>query len=214
VPQIDNITALGRLLRDGVLRDAYAAQPSQTVEKLGVAESDRPPLLQLNSEDLEFQAQTLLRKRFETVSRLIPITCSNLREAAWSLFMAYARSHWPAGQPMQVLDARDFVRCLQEKHGSAIAPSETNRIRFALSQHRISIHFLKTFPLHSRPRHAVQLFFRFLPNRWSELLLYFALSGAAKDHQRKPSCHWLSGRTHRNPTLLAAKAGQAGGRSF
>ena len=175
MPEIDSITALGRLLRDGSLRDAYAAQPSQTVDTLGVPPAQRGALLDLKTEDLEFQAQVLLRKRFQTVLALIPLTCSSLGESAWARFIEYARDHWPAGNQMEVLDARDFVQYLREKHGATIAISETNRIRFALGTRCISFHFLKRIRLRNRERCAVQVFLRLASDQWNEYLFYFSL---------------------------------------
>jgi hypothetical protein len=174
MPEIDFITALGRLLRDGSLRDAYAAQPSQTVDTLGVTQTQRAALLGLKAEDLEFQAQVLLRKRFQTVSALIPLTCSSFGESGWARFMEYARDHWPVGNPMEVLDARDFVQHLREKHGATIDLSETNRIHFALGTRRISLHFLKRIWLRNRERRAVQVFLRLASGRWNEYLFYFS----------------------------------------
>jgi len=174
VPEIDSITALGRLLRDGSLRDAYAAQPSQTVDTMGVTQTQRAALLDLKAEDLEFQAQVLLRKRFQTVSALIPLTCSSLGESAWARFIEYARNYWPAGNQMEVFDARDFVRHLWEKHGASVALSEVNRIRFALGTRRISFHFLKRIRLRNRERRAVQVFVRLASGRWNEYLIYFS----------------------------------------
>jgi hypothetical protein len=174
VPEIDSITALGRLLRDGSLRDAYAAQPSQTVDTMCVTQTQRAALLDLKAEDLEFQAQVLLRKRYQTVSALIPLTCSSFGESAWACFMEYARDHWPAGNQIEVLDARDFVQHLRQKHGASVAHSETNRIRFALGMKRISFHFLKRIRLRNRERRAVQVFLRLASGRWNEYLFYFS----------------------------------------
>src|SRR5437868_1509450 len=86
VDQIDFVTAFGRLLRDGSLRDAYAQDPLRTTECLGMRAEDRPALLGLNPEHLELQAEVLLRKRFDALSRLIPRTIENAGERAWPLF--------------------------------------------------------------------------------------------------------------------------------
>jgi hypothetical protein len=74
---------------------------------------------------------------------------------------------------MEVLDARDFVQHLREKHGATIDLSETNRIHFALGTSRISLHFLKRIRLRNRERRAVQVFLRLASGRWNEYLFSF-----------------------------------------
>src|SRR6266404_7131046 len=90
-----NLSQRHRLLRDGPLRDAYARDPLRTAECLGVPMEDRPELIALRPEDLEFQAEVLLRKRFEAISRLVPQTIANAGARGWLLFSAYAREIWP-----------------------------------------------------------------------------------------------------------------------
>src|SRR5947209_20154994 len=76
----DFITTLGRLLRDGNLRDAFAANAAATADFLGLSDAERSAFLSLKPDDLEFQARVLLRKRFEAVQRLLPLTCASLGE--------------------------------------------------------------------------------------------------------------------------------------
>lgn len=87
---IDFTTAFGRLLRDGALRDAFARNREITVAAMPVREHDRPALAQLNSEDLEFQATVLLRKRFGEVRRHLPLTIERLGDESWTAFHRYA----------------------------------------------------------------------------------------------------------------------------
>src|SRR5580658_6887219 len=105
MPVIDFTAALGRLLRDGALRDALAADPRALVARLGVRASDQPALLQLAPDDLEFQARVLLRKRFDSLRRILPETCARLGDEAWSSFYSYARLEWPSGDDPATLDA-------------------------------------------------------------------------------------------------------------
>ncbi len=174
MPQIDFITALGRLLCDGSLRDAYAEDPLQTVESLGVQDSDRSALLNLNSRDLEFQARVLMRKRFEAISSLLPQTCSNLSARGWPLFVQYARATLPAGQPTVILDAEQFLAWLQQENLRAISSSENNRVRFARGTMRLSLHLASDVPVHARPSRGLQFFIRTGPLRWKEYILYFS----------------------------------------
>ena len=83
---IDFVTALGRVLHDGSLRDAFVADPVAFVRGLGLAEADRDRFLRLVPADLEFQARVLLRKRFVLVRDILPRTCENLGDEAWPEF--------------------------------------------------------------------------------------------------------------------------------
>ena len=173
--QIDYITALGRLLRDGQLRDAYATQPAQTIQTLDVAASERAALLNLSPEDLEAQAQVLLRKRFEIISKLIPQTCANLGHHAWPLFAEYARSSWPSGAAAEVVDADRFCRFLLTARQLSVSRSEKNRINFCLGKKKMAIHSATDLLIRNRPRKGIQVFLRRNPSTWSEYVIYFAL---------------------------------------
>jgi hypothetical protein len=175
VPKIDSITALGRLLRDGLLRDVYAAQPAQTIQTLDVAESERIALLNLCPKELEAQAQVLLRKRFEIVSKLIPQTCANLGNHAWPLFAEYARSSWPSGAAAVVMDADQFCRFLVPARQLSVSRSEKNRINFCLGKKKMAVHSATDLLIRNRPRKGIQVFLRRNPSTWSEYVIYFAL---------------------------------------
>src|SRR5262245_61787810 len=136
--QIDFTTALGRLLRDGALRDAFHSAPLSAIQSLNVFEAECPSLLNLNPVDLEFQAQILLRKRFEAVARLLPQTCSNLGVSAWPAFAEYARDYWPEGQLNPSYDAQSFADRLLSR-GEPVCIAERNRLRFALGGKRAAL---------------------------------------------------------------------------
>jgi hypothetical protein len=172
VPQTDFVTALGRLLRDGVARDAYRADPARTIERLELAEAERALLLNLDADDLEFQAEVLLRKRFEAISRVIPQTLANLGEDAWPAFVKYARNFWPVCQKMAAQDAGGFFEHLRTHRPAVICGREANRIRFALGHRRIEAH-LRDMHVRGRVRKCLQLFFRWRSG-WSEHAFYLA----------------------------------------
>ena len=171
---IDAITALGRLLRDGRLRDAYATEPRGTLGELGVVEAERHALLSLDPASLEFQAQILLRKRFETISRLVPLTLANLGERGWPLFAEYARSRWPGGKTPALEDVDQFTRRLRETNPQALSMSEQNRLRFALSRASLSVCFALDLPFRGRRRAGLQVFVRRQAGPWRELVLHLA----------------------------------------
>ena len=170
--QTDLVTAFGRLLRDGALRDAYASNPLKTAECLGLRIEDRHVFLSLNPQDLEIQAEVLLRKRFEAVSRLIPQTIANAGGRAWPLFAEYAREVWPTGAPPELDDAKQFCLYLATLNDSPISVRERNCIRFATNDSLFAIHVVADAVVRGRRRYCLQVFVRSSHCAWRELLLY------------------------------------------
>ncbi len=140
---IDFTTAFGRLLRDGALRDALAANPRRVVEQLGVREQDRPALLHLVPADLEYQAEILLRKRLGVVREFIPETLRRLAGDAWPRFHHYARRHWPDAPHSGLRDAHAFAGFLQATQPGAICDREWNRLEFFRKQQRLAVHWVR-----------------------------------------------------------------------
>ena len=174
--QIDFITALGRLLRDGALRDAYASSPQQTVGTLDVEEPARGALLSLSAEDLEFQARVLLRKRFDTVSCLLPETCARLGDRAWPSFVAYARFSWPRTQEPETLDAQNFLRWLARNRSALVSARERNRINFLSCRKRVAVHLVRDVVVRSRKRRGLQILLRSTSSQCRECVVYFELA--------------------------------------
>ena len=166
--EIDFITALGRLLRDGNLRDVYAAQPDTVAARLDLRPEDRPAFRQLVPEDVEFQARILLRKRFDLVRRFLPDTERRLGEKAWPLFLDYARVNWPAEPRATLRDAGQFCRRLRQQQPSLVSQSEWNRLRFALSEKSFAIHWQLRGEAGGTVRPRVQIFYRGRSRRWRE----------------------------------------------
>lgn len=171
MPAIDFITAFGRLLRDGVMRDALAVNPRALAAQLNLCESDCAALAQLIPADLEFQACVLIRKRLDIVRRIIPETCRLLGAETWPVFHAYARTRWPSGEPSAAHDAHGFCCHLQQHQPDSLCDAERNRLRFACSQNRFALHFIRR----NQSKSALQLFLRFGPQRWRETTFYFRL---------------------------------------
>jgi hypothetical protein len=175
VDRIDFVTAFGRLLRDGSLRDAYAKDPLSTAEHVGIAASDRPAWLALSAEQLELQAEILLRKRFESVSRLLPGTVANAGPRAWPFFADYSRRVWPSGEPPELDDASRFCLYLDSKVESLVSATERNRVMFATNHVSAVIHFVRDAVVRNRRRTCVQILVRARGRAWREVLLYLGL---------------------------------------
>lgn len=172
---IDFITAFGRLLRDGAMRDAFAANPRALAAQLNLCASDCAALSQLIPADLEFQAGVLIRKRLDSVRRIIPETCRLLGAETWPTFHAYARTSWPPREHSAAHDAHGFCRHLQHHQPNSLCEAELNRLRFVLSQDRFSIHFIRHKGKRNKSQPALQLILRFGRQRWREITFYFRL---------------------------------------
>jgi hypothetical protein len=168
---IDLITAFGRLVRDGALRDVLAVNPLAVAVQLHVRESDRPSLMQLIPGDLEFQACVLLRKRLDSVRHLLPETFRQLDGDAWPAFHQYARTNWPSGDGSTVRDAFEFCRLLKQRGFSSLCEAEWNRLQFALSEKRLAVQWVRR----TNSNRALQVLLRGRSTQWHEVLLYFRI---------------------------------------
>ena len=168
----DFITAFGRLLRDGALRDRLAANPEAAAEQADLSPNDWPAWRQLVPAEVEFQAGVLLRKRLELVRPLLPETCRRLGDNLWPAFQAYARYHWPTATNPKWEDALEFCTRLTRQHPGLVYAAERNRLEFARSGRRIALYrtILKTARQPVRP--GVQLFLRSRKNGWREISFY------------------------------------------
>lgn len=173
--EIDFITAFGRLLRDGTVRDAFAANPQAVAEHFQLRRSDWPAWRQLVPADVEFQAEVLLRKRLDQVTFFAPETCGRLGSQLWPTFRDYARIHWPPDGGAKMLDAFEFCRQLRQTDGQAVVAVEWNRIRFALSKWPAAFYRVQTPGQDGKLRHGLQIFLRGGGPRWWESFFYFGL---------------------------------------
>jgi hypothetical protein len=172
---IDFITALGRLLHDGALRDAFANDPVAFVRKIELRERDRTALLQLVPTDLEFQARVLLRKRFGLVQAALPETCRALSHDGWPEFESYGRANAPSGTNQLAADVWEFSQHLRKTRPETLCAHEFNRARFAQSQRRIAFHVVTINPAARAHRPGLQILVRHQPARYHEWLFCLGL---------------------------------------
>ena len=170
---IDFATALARLLRDGSLRDAFAADSIQWTRELDVSDEDFQALVSLSLAELEVQANVLLRKRFDEVRRLLPVTCSRIGKVAWSCFKEYARRHWPQQVPMALSDAQAFCIFLRVHNPQILCRSEENRVVFAGSDKRFGLSLVPDLPRREQTHFGT--LFRSGRHGWRELAICFCL---------------------------------------
>jgi hypothetical protein len=173
---IDFITALGRLLHNGSLRDAFAHNAGAFMREIDLRESDRAAFVRLAPADLEFQARVLLRKRFDHVQAALPQTCRALGGRAWPEFQRHGRSSAPTGPNAAMREARDFATHLARSGCPALHRAELNRVRFACEARRLAVYFVMMIP--SAPtaqgrRPALQVLLRRRGQPWCEWSFYF-----------------------------------------
>ena len=172
--EIDFPTALARLLRDATLREQFAREPALVAARLQVRADEREQFAALSAEEIEIQATILLRKRFDAVRRLIPVTMEHLGDRAWESFLAHARRFWPEASAMEISDTENFCAHLAATEPSALCPAEMNRLRFHLNRRPVALHFVRELRLRGRTRSALQLLIR-RGRGWSEYAFYFAV---------------------------------------
>lgn len=157
---LDFITALGRLLRDGALRDDYARDPEAVARVLGVGAEDRAAFLALAPVELEAQATVLLRKRFDLARVALPRTLAACGDGAWPEFRRYARTSWPPAERTTARDALGFCRQLQRVRPGVVCARECARMEFAVGRARIAVTFLRAAPARGGLRPAFVIFLR------------------------------------------------------
>lgn len=171
--EIDFITAFARLLRDGKLRDAFAANPQAVARQVHLRIADLPAWRQLIPADVEFQADVLLRKRLDWVKFFAPETCRRLGEKLWPNFRAFARENWPPENAAKIFDSFQFCERLKQQSPESVAAAEWNRLRFAISQRRLAFHRVQRTDSQQRTRRGLQIFLRRRGRRWREYFFYF-----------------------------------------
>lgn len=191
--EIDFVTALGRLLRSGALRDEFAADPARVAEQVGLRAGDRAAWGQLVPAELEAQAEVLLKKRFVAVRRVLPRTCRALGgdgedvvdgkkgdhgkkgEEAWRVFRGYARGCWPGEENKVADDARGFCAALRRVRPEAVCGIEAHRAQWLCDGSRWSVRWLAAVPFRKGFRPGVQIFLRWRGARWHEWVVYAGL---------------------------------------
>ncbi len=173
--ETDFVTALGRLLQSGALRDAFAADAAAVSRQIGVRQSERAAFEQLVPAELEAQAVVLLHKRFDLVRRGLPRTCAALgceRAEAWKEFHRYARNAWPNQKNAVAGDARGFCEAIRRARPEALCRIEDHRVRFLCGRSRWSVRWLSAVPFRAGFRPGVQIFLRGRRSRWHEWVVF------------------------------------------
>jgi len=172
---IDFTIALARLLRDGVLRDRFAVDPEAVLQEMDVEEDERESLRQLPAQDLEYQAEILIRKRFDKVRGLLPSTDAHLGLDAFSLFLKYARTTWPEEGSHGWKDAEDFLLFLQKHRPESVSRSDERRVMFLKGQRVWEMHWGDDLWIRGRSRRGLQILRRTRHGSFREWAVYLGL---------------------------------------
>jgi len=164
--EIDFVTALGRLLHDAGLREAFREDRTRAVEALNVRAQDNQTLLGLAADELEFQARILLKKRLNTIRRWTPITCDRLGEQLWATFVDYSNTLSSLSDATQ--DAYCFAKYVAVEAPAAMCCSEMERLRFATGRARFCMRFTRDAGGSMLGGRALQIFVRWSGSGWKE----------------------------------------------
>ncbi len=171
--EIDLITALGRMLGNGIWRDRFAEDPHALAEQFRLRESDREAFTKLRVEDLEFQARILLRKRYALLRHFFPHTCKLIGSTAAHEFESYARTPESGVQPKPSKEALSFCEHVRSASPERVCGMELNRLRFEHGTRKIAWHFVWIPNPSPARRPGMQILVRQRQGTSREWLLYF-----------------------------------------
>lgn len=172
---IDFPTALARLLRDGALRDRFACDQEAVIRELGVLPEEAGSFRQFSSDDLEYQAAILIRKRFDACRYFLRGTLAKLGNDAFAIFSSYARLSWPESHRREFEDADAFILFLRKKLPSMVSRMDENRLRFLQRNRRVAVNWSSEIPARRRFRRGWQIFYRNWRGGFHEWTVAFGL---------------------------------------
>lgn len=159
--QLDAVEAMGLLLRDRQWRDRFASDRAGTIKELGIAPSQSKFFAALKLEQLDAQAESLIRKRRTEVARLIPETWSRLGSEGRCRFHQYAdQSAWPEGHRRHFIDAAQFCEFLRSSAEPEYLRSEHHWVEFVASDRTFSVRLVSDLVVCGKERWAIQLCIR------------------------------------------------------
>ena len=155
--QLDAVEAMGLLLRDRELRIRFKNDREATLKEIDIAPEQRSFVSALDPKQMEAQAESLLRKRQNEVSRLIPQTWSRLGDRADITFRLYVdQSPWPTGHRRHLTDASTFCHFLRDSDASEYLRSEHQWISFLANDRSFSVRLLHDLVVRGKERWAIQ----------------------------------------------------------
>lgn len=152
----NSATILGRLLSNRRLRTAMQSDAQH---------------LNVNLNDLERQAQSLIGKRLNEVRRLMPVSFQSI-EHANDHFQTYAETFWPTTHHRHHIDAVRFCEYLESRGVRGVNEAERNVLRFRLGKHRLQLRVVPDLWIRARKRWALQILYRVRQNVPRQLAVF------------------------------------------
>ncbi len=157
---IDWVTFQARLLSDRQLRASFRRDPGATARSSGLRDTDLAIANEIDADDLEAQAETLITKRMRAVEQLLPFTWDRVGDDAAEHFRDYAQTSWPAGHRHHLLDAAGFCEHLRRHRIPSVCRAEANLARFAGGTARLRLHLVGNLCIDGRRRPGLQVLYR------------------------------------------------------
>lgn len=104
---------LAQLYTHRQLREQFFTNPAEVREKWGIEEASIQQLSTLDRAQVEFFASSLIHKRLNQVSKLLPLTQKALGRDFSRLFLDYAETYSPSGIKKHLNDGLAFCNFLQ-----------------------------------------------------------------------------------------------------
>lgn len=157
----DTVRMLALLLHNRSLRDQLRTNPSAFIASQGLSEEAAQVMTSLDCNQLDRQAEALLRKRRFQVAQIIPQTWHSLGSSAAEQFQNYMeQTTWPETHQKHELDAQHFCEYLQQQKISGYLKSEHNWLNFRLHQHWFQIHWVTDLVIGQQRFRGIQVFSR------------------------------------------------------
>ena len=106
--EADWVTTQAQLLTDSCLRESFRKDPIAVATQLNIRPSEQLLFVELDADQLEAQAATLVNKRLHEVHGLMPRTFRALGVKAQPYFLSYSTTFWPKGHHRHLVDAVRF----------------------------------------------------------------------------------------------------------
>ena len=128
---------------------------------MGLAPEDVDTLLGIDADELDLQAESLIKKRFWEVGSKLVHTVGQQRDLARSEFFSYAENYWPKGHDRHIKDALEFCHFLKQKSSISVNAFEFDWLRFMVSDKRMGVRFYqKDFQL-AESKIGLVVFYRY-----------------------------------------------------
>lgn len=153
------VEALALLLSDAGMRRRFSENADIVINELKLNAQDRRLLQSVSAQQLEIQAQLLIKKRLREVYKIVPLTMKGLGTTVFSVFAQYAVQYWPQSHRRHEQDAARFCAYLKQcQH--PYNRSEWNRMRFVLRGYRYWFDFASDALVKGKKSCVLQVLYR------------------------------------------------------